>query len=88
MKVFTKQKKKNKFQIKFIFFFVIIFFFGIFFERFDIKNLSVNKLNSFFYEIINNFSSSTLSKIYKIEKIEINVNYKNYNKTLNIKQLF
>lgn len=87
MKVFTKQKKKNKFQIKFIFFFVIIFFFGIFFERFDIKNLSVNKLNSFFYEIINNFSSSTLSKIYKIEKIEINVNYKNYNKILETRNI-
>ena len=87
MKVFTKQKKKNKFKIRFIFFFIIIFFLGIFFERFEIKNLSINKLNSFFYEIINNFSSSTLSKIYKIEKIEINVNYKNYNKILETRNI-
>ena len=87
MKIFTKKKIKTKFKKKFLFYIIIIFFLGISFERFDTKNLLIKKSTFFFYEMLNNFSSSVFSKIYNIEKIKIDVSYKNYNKILKTRNI-
>ena len=79
----VEKKKINHFNKKnFKFFSVLLFFFfvGIFFERFDLKNLALNKVNIFFYETLNRFSSSFFSSLIKTEKIIIDINYKNFNK--------
>ena len=87
MKDFNKKKNKKKFKKKFFFYFIIIFFLGLFFERFDTKNLLFSKSNIFFNELLNNFSSSIFSKIYKVEKIKIDISYKNYNKILETRNI-
>ena len=87
MKVFTTKKNKIRLKKKYFLYFIVIFFLGIFFERFDTKNIVVSKSNIFFHEVLNNFSSSFFSKIYKVEKIKIDVSYKNYNKILETRNI-
>lgn len=81
MKVEKKTvNSSNKKNYKYLIILLIFFFIGMFFERFDLKNLAFNKLNVFYYETLNRFSSSFFSPFIKSEKIVIDINYSNFNK--------
>tara|TARA_Y100000768_G_scaffold318458_1_gene253883 strand:+ start:6622 stop:9237 length:2616 start_codon:yes stop_codon:yes gene_type:complete len=80
-KKLIKSKKKIVYskKIKYFPLLLIIFFLGIWTERFDFKD----KLKNFSYDIINTISNRVYTTFYyNTEKLTIDVNYKNYLKIL------
>ncbi len=75
----SKRKFVNLKRAKYFPLLIIIFFLGIWTERFDFKV----KVKNFSYEIINTISSRIYTTFYyNTEKLTIDVNYKNYSKIL------
>ena len=80
-KKLIKSKKKIVYskKIKYFPLLLIIFFLGIWTERFDFKD----KVKNFSYDIINTISNRVYTTFYyNTEKLTIDVNYKNYSKIL------
>ena len=80
-------KKKNSFYLKkinkYFIFLLFIFFFGIWTERFDLKNYIIN----FSKEIINIGSNRIFSIFGKnVDKLVIDINYENYSKILSSRE--
>ena len=78
------KKKFFPFKInKYFFLFLLIFFLGIWTERFDFKYKIIN----FSKDITNTLSSRIFSSFSKSEKIILNLNYENYSKILSSRQI-
>lgn len=83
-KLIKKKKKALNFKrINYILLFFIIFFLGIWTERFSLQD----SIKKFSHEIFNTLSNRVYSTInYDAEKLIININYKNYSKILSSRE--
>ena len=82
---FIKDKNynlKSYFIIKILFFVLFIFILGIWTEKYDL----LNKPRTLLTKIYENLYSKIISKTYNVEKIVIDINYKNFEKIKKVRQ--
>ena len=83
---FSKEKKlqlKSNNIVKLIFLVAIFFILGIWTEKYDL----LKKPNYFFTKIYENLYSKIVSRAYNIDKIVIDINYKNFEKIKNSRDI-
>ena len=75
----TNSQLKSYLNIKLFFLVLLFFILGIWTEKYDL----LKKPNLFFTKIYENLYSKIISRTYDVDKIIIDINYKNFEKIKN-----